>query len=77
MIKRRTAIQPIIGHMKMDGRLDRNPLKGALGDAMHAVLSGAGHNIRLLLKNLRLICAQILQQVQEFLSQPNQSLLAA
>ena len=33
--------------MKSDGRLDRNPLKGALGDALHAVLCGAGHNIRL------------------------------
>ena len=30
------AIEPAIGHMKMDGRLDRNPLKGALGDALHA-----------------------------------------
>jgi IS5 family transposase len=40
--------------MKMDGRLGRNPLKGALGDALHAVLCGAGHNIRLLLKKLRL-----------------------
>jgi IS5 family transposase len=30
-------------------------LKGALGDALHAVLCGAGHNIRLLLKKLRLL----------------------
>jgi len=41
------------------------------------VLCGAGHNIRLLLKKLRLLCAQILQQILEFLSQPNQSLIAA
>jgi hypothetical protein len=47
MIKRRSAIEPTIGHMKTDGRLARNPLKGALGDALHAVLCGAGHNIRL------------------------------
>lgn len=59
MIKRRSAIEPTIGHMKMDGRLGRNPLKGALGDALHAVLCGAGHNIRLLLKKLRLLCAQL------------------
>lgn len=38
MIKRRSAIEPTIGHMKMEGRLARNPLKGALGDALHAVL---------------------------------------
>jgi IS5 family transposase len=37
-IHRRSAIEPTIGHMKMDGRLARNPLKGgALGDALHAV----------------------------------------
>jgi IS5 family transposase len=57
MIKRRSAIEPTIGHMKMHGRLSRNPLKGALGDALHAVLCGAGHNIRLLIKKLRLFCA--------------------
>ena len=57
MIKRRSAIEPTIGHMKMDGRLGRNPLKGAIGDALHAVLCGAGHNIRLLLKKLRLLGA--------------------
>ena len=50
MIKRRSAIEPTIGHMKTDGRLARNPLKAALGDTLHAVLCGAGHNIRLLLK---------------------------
>jgi len=55
MIKRRSAIEPTIGHMKTDGRLGRNPLKGALGDALHAVLCGAGQNIRLLLKRLRLL----------------------
>ena len=57
MIKRLSAIEPTIGHMKSDGRLARNPLKGALGDALYAVMCGAGHNIRLLLKKLRLFCA--------------------
>ena len=59
MIKRRSAIEPTIGHMKSEGRLDRNPLKGALGDALHAVLCGAGHNIRLLLSLLRLFAAHL------------------
>ncbi len=58
MIKRRSAIEPAIGHMKMDGRLGRNPLKGALGDALHAVLCGAGHNLRLILAALRLYCVR-------------------
>ena len=52
MIRRRSAIEPAIGPMKMEGRLARCPLKGALGDALHAVLCGAGHNIRLMLKKL-------------------------
>ncbi|MBV2163769.1 MAG: IS5 family transposase [Comamonas sp.] len=56
MIRRRSAIEPTIGHMKMDGRLGRNPLKGALGDALHAVMCGAGHNLRLILAALRLYC---------------------
>ena len=59
MIKRRSAIEPAIGHMKMDGRLARNPLKGALGDALHAVMCGAGHNLRIILAKLRLLCALI------------------
>jgi IS5 family transposase len=54
--------------MKTDGRLGRNPLKGALGDALHAVLCGAGHNIRLLLKKLRLLCAQIATAWQDWLA---------
>lgn len=53
MIKRRNAIEPTIGHMKTDGRLGRNWLKGAIGDAIHAVLCGAGHNMRLILNKLK------------------------
>lgn len=59
MIKRRSAIEPAIGHMKMDGRLGCNPLKGALCDALHAVICGAGHNLRLILAALRLCCARL------------------
>ncbi|QCP55096.1 IS5 family transposase [Trinickia violacea] len=60
MIRRRSAIEPAIGHMKADGKLDRNWLKGALGDAIHAVLCGAGHNLRMILRRLRLFYALIL-----------------
>ncbi|MDR5825934.1 hypothetical protein QCE64_36285, partial [Caballeronia sp. LZ043] len=54
MIRRRSAIEPAIGHMKTNGRLDRNWLKGALGDAIHAVLCGAGYNLRMILRRLTL-----------------------
>ena len=70
MIKRRSAIEPTIGHMKSDGRLGRNPLKGALGDALHAVLCGAGHNIRLLLSLLRLFVAHLRASIQVLPRQP-------
>ncbi|MGE0315540.1 MAG: IS5 family transposase [Lautropia sp.] len=63
MIKRRSAIEPTIGHMKNDGRLDQNWLKETLGDTLHAALCGAGHNIRLLLRKLRLLCACSVHQL--------------
>lgn len=58
-LRRRSAIEPVIGHMKNDGLLDRNYLKGKDGDRINAILAGAGHNFRLLLKWLRLLCALI------------------
>jgi IS5 family transposase len=60
IIRRRSAIEPTIGHMKTDGKLGRNWLKGALGDAIHAVLCGAGHNLRMILRKLRLFYVLIL-----------------
>lgn len=62
-LKRRSAIEPVIGHMKNDGHLGRNYLKGEQGDKINAVLSGAGHNMRLLLRWLRHLLALILQSI--------------
>jgi transposase, IS5 family len=59
-LRRRSAIEPMIGHMKTDGRLARCALKGTLGDALHAVLCGCGHNIRMILAHLRALWAEIL-----------------
>ncbi len=53
LLRRRSAIEPEIGHMKTDGRLTRCPLKGTIGDALFAVLSACGHNIRKILAHLR------------------------
>ena len=58
-IRRRSAIEPVIGHMKNDGRLRRNWLKGADGDAFHAILCGCGHNLRMILRKLRLLLVLI------------------
>ena len=57
-IHRRSAIEPVIGHMKHDGRLGRNWLKGTLGDALHAMLCGAGHSLRMILRAIRLFYSQ-------------------
>ena len=54
-MRRRAAVEPVIGHAKSDGLLERNRLAGARGDAINAVLVGAGHNIRLLLAWLRVL----------------------
>jgi IS5 family transposase len=59
-LRRRSAIEPMIGHMKADGRLGRNYLLGAAGDAMNALLVAAGHNLRLILNWLRLCVAWLL-----------------
>jgi IS5 family transposase len=59
-LKRRSAIEPTIGHMKTDGRLDRNFLLGHVGDAVNALLVAAGHNLRLILAKLALWRAFIL-----------------
>jgi IS5 family transposase len=50
LLRRRAAIEPTIGHMKSDNRLDRNYLAGQIGDKINAVLAAAGYNLRKLLR---------------------------
>lgn len=47
-MKRRQAIEPHIGHMKSDGKLGRNHLRGKFGDKLHTLLCAIGHNARLI-----------------------------
>jgi len=49
-LRRRSAVEPAIGHLKSDHRMDRCWLKGALGDALHAISCAAGYNIRWLMR---------------------------
>ena len=51
-VKRRAAVEPIIGHLKADHRMERNHLKGEAGDRMNAILAGCGFNLRKLLREL-------------------------
>jgi IS5 family transposase len=50
MLKRRAAIEPTIGHLKSDNRLNRNYLTGSEGDKINTLLSAAGYNLRKLLR---------------------------
>jgi IS5 family transposase len=79
LIKRRQVVEPMIGHMKSDGLLGRNWLKGTLGDAMHAVLCGAGHNLRMILAHLRVLWLAWRQWLLMFFNSPsiNNTALAA
>jgi transposase, IS5 family len=47
-MRRRAAVEPVIGHLKDDHRMDRNYLKGREGDRANAVLAAAGYNFSLL-----------------------------
>src|SRR6201999_3873389 len=52
-LRRRSAIEPIIGHLTAEGHLRRCYLKGRAGDAANVVLSAVGHNFRRILAWLR------------------------
>jgi len=43
-LRRRSAVEPVIGHMKSQHRLDRNYLKGREGDRINTILAAAGYN---------------------------------
>jgi IS5 family transposase len=62
-LRRRSAIEAEIGHMKTDGRLSRCTLKGTIGDALFAMLCGCGHNIRKILAHLRALLALIIAAI--------------
>ena len=63
-LRRRSVIEAMIGHMKNEGLLDRCHLKGKMGDAIHAILCGVGHNLRLIRAYFQriLFCLSILIQ---------------
>lgn len=59
-IRRRSAVEPVIGHLKQEHRMGRNYLWFRHGDAANPVLAAAGYNFRRLIKWLRLLLRQIL-----------------
>ena len=70
-LRRRSAIEAVIGHMKTDGHLGRCYLKGRAGDAANAILSAVGYNLRLVLAWLKiLLCLILVAITRAFSSQP-------
>src|ERR1700750_2218723 len=70
-LRRRSAIEAVIGHMKTDGHLGRCYLKGRAGDAANAVLTAVGYNLRLILAWLRvLLCLILTALTQAFTTRP-------
>ena len=49
-LKRRSAVEPAIGHLKSDHRMDRFWLQGAVGDALHSISCAVGYNLRWLMR---------------------------
>jgi IS5 family transposase len=60
-MRRRAAVEPVIGHTKAEHRMGRNYLKGRAGDRINAVLAAAGYNFSLLLRWLARLLRALLQ----------------
>ena len=76
-MKRRAAIEPTIGHLKSEHHLERNRLKGALGDSLNVLLGACAMNLRKLLRFfLPLFIHTWLEQFARHLA-PNSALRAA
>ena len=58
-LRRRAAVEPVIGHLKAEHRMGRNYLAHSAGDATNAMLAAVGYNFRLLLRWLAFLCALI------------------
>ena len=73
-MRRRAAVEPVIGHVKAEHRMDRNYLKGRDGDRINAVLAAAGYNFGLLLRWLAELLRVIIRAFVETPSQFKTSL---
>ena len=59
-LRRRSAVEPVIGHLKAEHRMGRNYLRYRQGDAINALMAAAGYNFRLLIRWLRLLLFKFL-----------------
>jgi IS5 family transposase len=70
VLRRRAAVEPVIGHLKNDHRMGRNFLAFSEGDANNAILAAVGYNFSLLLNWLRLLFAFFLATIAAALRAP-------
>jgi len=63
-LRRRSAVEPVIGHLKEEHRMGRNYLWHRQGDAINAVLAAAGYNFRRLIRWLSLLLSKILPELR-------------
>ncbi len=75
-LRRRSAVEPVIGHLKSEHRMGRNHLAHAQGDAINAVLAAAGYNFRRLIAWLALVLATIWIAIAPEIAKPNQPIVA-
>jgi transposase, IS5 family len=59
-MRRRSAIEPVIGHLKHQHRMDRNYLAHRKGDAINPILAAVGYNFRRLIRWLRILWCLVL-----------------
>jgi len=69
-MRRRAAVEPVIGHVKAEHRMDRNYLKGREGDRANAVLAAAGYNFSLLLRWLEVLLRALIQALVDYTYAP-------
>ena len=71
-MRRRSTVEPVIGHIKNEHRMGRNYLAHATGDGINAVLAAAGYNFSLLLRWLKALLSLLIAVLQ-----PREKQLAA
>ena len=67
-MRRRAAVEPVIGHLKAEHRMGRNHLKGYEGDRANAVLAAAGYNFHLLLRWLAQLLRALLRLIASLIT---------
>lgn len=69
--RRRAGIEPVIGHIKQDHRVNINYLKGQIGDSINFIMGATGFNYKKMMRKLKAKAFWLYIQVTELLKQKN------